>query len=158
MFFLPRRWRLICFFIVTPWEIGVILTANYTFLNYLVLVLGFLLLDDYFLRRFLPAKWKASFLWSLAIPRGESQETSTSRRGLTRVWLSTGILLLSWVSYSTTAQLLAMFSTIPFPTAPIVALDPLRIGGSARTAHEQGPQRRHAWHAEAEPAAQPEAA
>jgi hypothetical protein len=127
MFFLPRRWRLICFFIVTPWEIGVILTANYTFLNYLVLVLGFLLLDDYFLRRFLPAKWKASFLSSLAIPRGESQETSTSRRGLTRVWLSTGILLLSWVFYSTTAQLLAMFSTIPFPTAPIVALDPLRI-------------------------------
>ncbi len=46
MLFLPRRVRLICFFIVTPWEIGVILTANYTFLNYLVLSLGFLLLDD----------------------------------------------------------------------------------------------------------------
>jgi len=29
MLFLPRRVRLICFFIVTPWEIGVILTANY---------------------------------------------------------------------------------------------------------------------------------
>src|SRR5580698_8144678 len=46
MLFLPRRWRLVCFFIVTPWQIGVILTANYTFLNYLVLALGFLLLDD----------------------------------------------------------------------------------------------------------------
>ena len=43
MLFLPRRVRLICFLIVTPWEIGVILTANYTFLNYLVLSLGFLL-------------------------------------------------------------------------------------------------------------------
>ena len=42
MMFFPRRVRLICFFIVTPWEIGVILTANYTFLNYLVLALGFL--------------------------------------------------------------------------------------------------------------------
>ena len=42
MFFLPRRWRIVCFFIVTPWQIGVILTANYTFLNYLVLVLGVL--------------------------------------------------------------------------------------------------------------------
>src|SRR5438477_9669256 len=52
MFFLPRRWRIVCFFIVTPWEIGVILTANYTFLNYLVLALGVLLLDDRFLQRF----------------------------------------------------------------------------------------------------------
>ena len=41
MLFLPRRVRLVCFCIVTPWEIGVILTANYTFLNYLVLALGF---------------------------------------------------------------------------------------------------------------------
>ena len=49
MMFFPRRVRLICFFIVTPWEIGVILTANYAFLNYLVLSLGFLLLDDKFL-------------------------------------------------------------------------------------------------------------
>ncbi len=46
MLFLPRRARFVCFCIVTPWEIGVIFTANYTFLNYLVLSLGFLLLDD----------------------------------------------------------------------------------------------------------------
>ena len=58
MMFFPRRVRLICFFIVTPWEIGVILTANYTFLNYLVLSLGFLLLDDEFLMRFVPARWR----------------------------------------------------------------------------------------------------
>ncbi len=60
MLFFPRRVRLICFFIVTPWEIGVILTANYTFLNYLVLVLGFLLLDDKFLLRFVPAHFRPS--------------------------------------------------------------------------------------------------
>jgi hypothetical protein len=31
MLFLPRHWRIVCFFIVTPWQVGVILTANYTF-------------------------------------------------------------------------------------------------------------------------------
>ncbi|MFZ0432261.1 MAG: lipase maturation factor family protein, partial [Candidatus Acidiferrales bacterium] len=44
--FLPRRYRIICFWIITPFQVGIILTANYTFLNYLVLFLGFLLLDD----------------------------------------------------------------------------------------------------------------
>jgi hypothetical protein len=46
MLFFPRRVRLICFLIVTPWEVVVIASANYAFLNYLVLALGFLLLDD----------------------------------------------------------------------------------------------------------------
>jgi lipase maturation factor 1 len=58
MLFFPRRIRILCFFIVTPWEAGVILTANYTFLNYLVLSLGVLLLDDRFLRRFVPARFR----------------------------------------------------------------------------------------------------
>jgi len=44
--FFGRRARLVCFCIVTPLQIGIILTANYAFLNYLVLALGFLLLDD----------------------------------------------------------------------------------------------------------------
>jgi hypothetical protein len=64
MLFLPRRWRVVCFFIVTPWQLGVILSANYTFLNYLVLALGFLLLDDRFLLRFLPQRWKTSIVAS----------------------------------------------------------------------------------------------
>jgi len=54
MLFLPRPVRIVCFFIVTPWQLGVILTANYTFLNYLVLALGIFLLDDRFLIRFAP--------------------------------------------------------------------------------------------------------
>ncbi len=57
--FLPRRWRLACFVIVTCWQIGVIATANYAFLNYLVLILGFLLLDDRALIRFVPRRWRA---------------------------------------------------------------------------------------------------
>jgi hypothetical protein len=42
--------RTIAFLIVTPLQIGIILTANYAFLNYLVLCLGVLLLDDSILR------------------------------------------------------------------------------------------------------------
>jgi hypothetical protein len=66
MLFLPRRYRRICFWIVTPWEIGVIFTANYAFLNYLVLSLGILLLDDEYLTKFGPRWWrqKLSLNWS----------------------------------------------------------------------------------------------
>jgi len=46
---LPRRVRVALFFVVTPFQIGIILTANYAFLNYIVLLLGVLLLDDRFL-------------------------------------------------------------------------------------------------------------
>jgi hypothetical protein len=49
--FLPRRFRIGCFFIVTALQIGIIATANYAFLNYLVLLLGVLLLDDRILER-----------------------------------------------------------------------------------------------------------
>jgi len=72
MVFLPRRFRIICFFIVTPWQIGVILTANYTFLNYLVLVLGIFLLDDRFVSRFVPERWK------LRLPALPSEELTTA--------------------------------------------------------------------------------
>src|SRR5436305_3250384 len=41
MAWLPRRFRIACFLIVTPFQIGIILTANYASLHYLVLVLGF---------------------------------------------------------------------------------------------------------------------
>jgi hypothetical protein len=44
--FLSRPLRIGCFLIVTALQIGIIATANYGFLNYLVLVLGLLLLDD----------------------------------------------------------------------------------------------------------------
>lgn len=49
--FLPRRFRIACFAVVTALQIGIIATANYAFLNYLVLCLGVLLLDDRVLAR-----------------------------------------------------------------------------------------------------------
>ena len=44
--FAPGRWKRIAFWVTTPLQVGIILTANYAFLNYLVLALGFLLLED----------------------------------------------------------------------------------------------------------------
>lgn len=55
--FLPRPFRIVCFWIVTFLQVGIILTANYAFLNYLVLALGILLLDDRYLVKFFPKRW-----------------------------------------------------------------------------------------------------
>jgi len=44
--FLPRRFRLALCALVSLFQLGIIATANYAFLNYLVLALGVLLLDD----------------------------------------------------------------------------------------------------------------
>ncbi|HEV7921484.1 MAG TPA: lipase maturation factor family protein, partial [Thermoanaerobaculia bacterium] len=49
--FFGRRSRLALFALTTPLQLAIILTANYAFLNYLVLCLGVFLLDDRFLRR-----------------------------------------------------------------------------------------------------------
>ncbi len=132
MLFLPRRWRIVCFLIVTPWEIGIILTANYTFLNYLVLALGFLLLDDRFLACFAPSRWKKSLLDPTAEAQQTKQDGETWRERfrppLVAVKLSLVGLVLGWIFYSTTAQLMWMLSpAAPLPTAPVTALEPFRI-------------------------------
>src|SRR4029077_2860532 len=48
--------RILCFCVVTLLQISIILTANYAFLNYIVLALGILLLDDRLLVNFLPER------------------------------------------------------------------------------------------------------
>ena len=133
MLFLPRRWRIVCFFIVTPWQIGVILTANYTFLNYLVLAMGVLLLDDRFVLSIVPERWAARLGKELA-----SQERVEAERPLqgsvARQWelakLSLSSLLLMWIGYAATAQLIWMFKKVPLPTTPVSALEPFRIANS----------------------------
>ncbi len=45
--FLPKQSRRIAFALTAPLQIAIILTANYAFLNYLVLFLGVLLVDDF---------------------------------------------------------------------------------------------------------------
>jgi hypothetical protein len=78
MLFLPRPWRIVCFFIATAWQIGIILTANYTFLNYLVLALGFLLLDDRVLLHCLPQRWKKPPLDHTAMDRADVTRPATA--------------------------------------------------------------------------------
>ena len=150
MLFFPRRVRLICFLIVTPWEIMVILTANYTFLNYLVLSLGFLLLDDKALHRFVPIRlrWKSGMhpaeraaSEDAVLPEGSSNEPATPsevpvRSGIAKrlsaplsaIGLAVSAIMLSWIFYATTVEMIGIpLRRIPFPTAPISALEPFRI-------------------------------
>ncbi len=144
MLFLPRRWRIACFFIVTAWQIPVILTANYTFLNYLVLVLGFLLLDDRFFQS-LALGWKKRFgkapisgyLARDPLPAEvesgpQSPDDPSAVRVRTHPVLAlklalTSVMLL-WIFYSTTVQMAWLFFRhLPLPAAPIAALEPFRI-------------------------------
>jgi hypothetical protein len=144
MLFLPRRWRILCFFLVTPWQIGIILTANYTFLNYLVLGLGFLLLDDSLLLSFVPREWKPRLLDQLKVdraveirpantgqlePAGPSKARNLpSHPKLAAIKFSVIGLMLGWIFYATTAQMIwIIWPSIKLPTAPIEALDPFRI-------------------------------
>jgi len=130
MLFLPRRWRIACFFIVTAWQAGVILTANYTFLNYLVLALGVLLLDDDFVRRILPAAWKHRTTTS-ALPEPAAGESDTSHDKFRSPWriakLSLSSVALLWIAYATTTELIWMFWRPPLPAFPVAALEPFRI-------------------------------
>jgi hypothetical protein len=132
MLFLPRRWRIVCFFIVTPWQIGVILTANYTFLNYLVLALGVLLLDDPSVLCLLPAKWLERIVQGArgeagaAMPRGESWREKLHPKWIA-LKLTVSSVMLIWIFYATTAELIWMFVRAPLPRLPVIALEPFRI-------------------------------
>jgi lipase maturation factor len=142
MLFLSRRFRIICFLIVTPFQIGIILTANYTFLNYLVLVLGFLLLDDGSVRSVLPQRWKN---WGKRDSKGSSERQGSPSRSaalLRPVWRSVAGIYLGWVFYATTALLFAMIPYAPpLPLGPARALDPFRIANQyglfANMTHER---------------------
>ena len=142
MLFLPRRFRIICFLIVTPFQIGIILTANYTFLNYLVLVLGFLLLDDGFVRSVLPQRWKNWDTRASTDSSASQPSLSRSPAWLRPVWRGVAAIYLGWVFYATTALLFAMVPYAPpLPLAPARALDPFRIANQyglfANMTHER---------------------
>ena len=137
MLFLPRRWRIVCFYIVTPWQIGVILTANYAFLNYLVLALGVLLLDDRFALCYLPTRFRERVAVNAS---GEAKAPDTQvedaqiegwRDSLRPKWfavkraVSSGILI--WIFYATTAEMVWMFVRASLPMSPVTALEPFRI-------------------------------
>jgi hypothetical protein len=135
LLFLPRRLRIACFILVTAWQIPVILTANYAFLNYLVLLLGVLLLDDKFLTTILP-KWKH---FSLSAPVRVTTSAATEqdagelfgvrfRNHWDAIKLAVSAVSLTWIFYATTVELIWMFARIPLPASPVVALEPFRVG------------------------------
>jgi lipase maturation factor 1 len=153
MLFLPRRFRIVCFFIVTPFEISIILTANYTFLNYLVLSLGFLLLDDEFLVFVLPARWKGILVTAApSAPSSPSQELATvaSDKSLVQKLsdifgtsrLALAAFLLAWIFYASSSQIAGMLvPSIPLPQKPGALLEPFRVadqyGLFANMTHER---------------------
>jgi len=146
MMFLPRRLRIILFSIITPWQIGIILSANYTFLNYLVLSLGFLLLDDRFLKRFLPRRWRNSFDTASSEFASDQVASNAARqedavrqenwwsklRPHLRAFKMAGVaVMLTWLFYASAVQLIWMIDRrIPFPAAPVAWLQPFRIADS----------------------------
>jgi hypothetical protein len=152
--FLPRRFRVLLFFLITPWEIGIILTSNYAFLNYLVLLLGILLLDDKFLVRLLPASVRTSvsteFLNNISTP---AAPPFTWRA---RLRLYVQAFFLTWVFYATCVLLLSMLTrNVPLPIGAVRALEPFRIANDfglfavmTRDRYEiefQGSRDGHSW-------------
>jgi len=137
MLFLPHRWRIVLFFIVTFWQVPVILTANYAFLNYLVLLMGVLLLDDEFIVRISPMKWRnklastvpASEHHSVGIDHDPSATTWKQKffHHLRAIKLAMRVVMLTWIFYATTAELIWMFYRLPLPSSPVTVLEPFRI-------------------------------
>ena len=140
MILLPRRFRLVLFFIVTFWEAGVISSANYAFLNYLVLSLGILLVDDRFVLKCIPQRWRSRVSDQLVkrAPKAETQNEgdqpeATSWKAMVRPQLSAlklafATVMLTWVFYTTTALLvLLLWRSAPLPLTPIRMLEPSRI-------------------------------
>src|SRR6267142_2517148 len=130
--FLSRRIRILCFLILTPWQIGIILSANYTFLNYLVLALGILLLDDRFVLRYLPSFWKKSYLATkeakpLLTPKPGPPWRHQFAAQISALKLAVSAVMLSWIFYATLAELIWMVKPVPLPTTPVTALEPFRI-------------------------------
>jgi hypothetical protein len=140
LFFFPRSWpagravRAGLFIVVTAWEIPVILTGNYAFLNYIVLALGILLLDDRTLAGWIPARWVPKGWRSrLAIdeasqPVANEAQATGPQRIFRTVKLTLATLLLTLIAYDTTFELFNIFMPgLPLPTAPVAALAPFRI-------------------------------
>ena len=123
--FLPRPARIGLFLLVTPWQIGIILTSNYAFLNYLVLALGVLLLDDRFLSRILPQDRLSADAPSSLATAGTFAPAAGWRNKLR---LGIQGFFLTWIFYVTSVLLLGMFvPRPPLPVSPVRALEPFRI-------------------------------
>jgi len=154
MMFLPRRFRIACFCIVTPFQLGIALTANYTFINYLLLSLGFLLLDDDVFETILPrrlcsfiersasrisAGTPISPLAESAVRPADSPAAKLAAPASGTNWrrwihiekMSFAGFFLALILYITGAQLVLMLVPgLPLPQAPARWLSPFRVADS----------------------------
>jgi len=160
MIFLPRVFRVVCFFWVTFLQIGIILTANYAFLNYIVLALGVFLVDDAFLLHFVPQRWCSALRQKAKLAEQESSEPPPAsapdllsltnpvpatalpeafekkdalgwRSGVSAAVLWFGAFLLTWVLYATAYLLVQQISPgTPLPAKPVALLEPFRVANS----------------------------
>ena len=130
--FLPRRFRIACFAIVSALQIGIIATANYGFLNYLVLALGVLLLDD------------EAVAWIVACVRARSaraparastvdeivaQERTAVAAPRSRARTLTETIVLAWIFYATIWAFLGR-GTGGILALPERVLEPFRIANA----------------------------
>jgi hypothetical protein len=135
MALLPRPFRIVLFWVVTPLQIGIILTSNYAFLNYLVLALGILLLDDKYLAAFLPRRLREAVKTtagrspiSSTRPNEPHDRWATVRMAFSSSGLWAAAFLQAWVFYVIAAQLVWMVvPRAPLPTSPVSTLEPFRI-------------------------------
>jgi hypothetical protein len=132
--FMPRRFRLACFVIVTGLQVGIIATANYAFLNYLVLMLGVLLLDDRAVSWIMVRVGSRSRLAAADPEPNESLRPEMVRVGAV-IRLRSGPrviiegLVLGWIFYATLWAFLAPASGTILG-APERVLAPLRIANA----------------------------
>jgi lipase maturation factor len=119
--FLPRQYRIGCFIVVTALQVGIIATANYAFLNYLVLVLGFLLLDDRAI----------AWLMRRVALRGAAASDATEASSDTTIgWRSWAELVaLGWIFYATVWAFFAPGARGPL-ALPERVLEPARIANA----------------------------
>jgi len=132
--FLPRPFRLACFVVVTALQIGIIATANYAFLNYLVLALGVLLLDDQviaWLRRRLPSSRSGEVPAGIVSPSSEA-DLSGTESGFRHSLRSRGMtgrletVVLAFLFYAT----LVAFIPVGALAWPARMLEPFRIANA----------------------------
>src|SRR6202142_3125339 len=130
--FLPRRFRIAAFCLLTPLQISIILTANYAFLNYIVLSLGFLLLDDRVAEAILPARARSLIEKPAQDPANNAGDAAHWRTrwhfALKPFRILVAGVCLGTIFYVTGMQPAGMFyRQLPFSQWPGRMLDPYRI-------------------------------
>jgi predicted DCC family thiol-disulfide oxidoreductase YuxK len=112
LIFLPRRVRLLAFWLFVSLQMIIALTGNYTFFNLLTIVLCLPLLDDHSLARFVPRKWMERAATCRRHPAGTLRVIGIGTMALVAtVWIAVssvellGALHFRWSSDSTFVRL-----------------------------------------------------